>query len=256
MKKNIWILGEFDNELTNITINKLIEKFSDYKINLISIKPSFRRDYKRFINKLRRSSFKETCKRIIEILYRRKSFKKRKINLKNKINILFVKNYSSKDILKIIFKNKINFMLTMTDEIIPHNLILNLSHGIWNVHPGALPYYRGIGASDRMLLDNFFPVLTAHLIDEGIDTGPTLFEYQPNYSSCENIFQLKNKMINSSSDSYIEIIKLLTQGDKLNLNDVFFEESNISHRNFKNINKLVLEKNIKTLKKFNHDKIF
>ena len=35
MKKNIWILGEFDNELTNITIKKLIEKFSDYKINLI-----------------------------------------------------------------------------------------------------------------------------------------------------------------------------------------------------------------------------
>ena len=83
MKKNIWILGEFDNELTNITIKKLIEKFSDYKINLISIKPSYKRDYKRFLNKLKRSSFKETFKRIIEILNRRKRFKKKKINIIN-----------------------------------------------------------------------------------------------------------------------------------------------------------------------------
>ena len=255
MKKNIWILGEFDNELTNITIKKLIEKFSDYKINLISIKPSYKRDYKRFLNKLKRSSFKETFKRIIEILNRRKRFKKKKINLINKINILFVKNYSSKNILEIIFKDKIKFMLSMTDEIIPHNLIFNLSHGIWNVHPGALPYYSGVGASDRMILDNFLPVLTAHLIDEGIDTGLTLFECYPNYSSCKNIHQLNDVIINSSSDSYVEITKLLTKENKLSLKDFFFEESNICHRNLNNINKIVLNKNIKMLKKFNHDKI-
>lgn len=46
--------------------------------------------------------------------------------------------------------------------------------GFLNVHPGRLPQYRGNACPEWALLNGDPVVATAHLIDEGIDTGPVI----------------------------------------------------------------------------------
>jgi methionyl-tRNA formyltransferase len=48
------------------------------------------------------------------------------------------------------------------------------SIGFVNVHPGRLPAYRGNSCPEWALLEGQPVVTTAHLIDEGIDTGPVV----------------------------------------------------------------------------------
>ena len=50
-----------------------------------------------------------------------------------------------------------------------------------NAHPGENPTYRGLGSSERMLIDGYFMCIP-HLIDEGIDTGPIYKIFYPDYN--------------------------------------------------------------------------
>lgn len=46
--------------------------------------------------------------------------------------------------------------------------------GFLNVHPGRLPHYRGNSCPEWAIRHGDVVVATAHLIDEGIDTGPVI----------------------------------------------------------------------------------
>jgi methionyl-tRNA formyltransferase len=46
--------------------------------------------------------------------------------------------------------------------------------GFVNIHPGRLPAYRGNSCPEWALLEGQPVMATAHLIDEGIDTGPVI----------------------------------------------------------------------------------
>lgn len=53
--------------------------------------------------------------------------------------------------------------------------ILNAPRIGWiNVHPGALPIYRGSSCPEWAIHDGAEVVATAHLIDAGLDTGPVI----------------------------------------------------------------------------------
>jgi hypothetical protein len=59
-------------------------------------------------------------------------------------------------------------------------------NGILNVHPGKLPEYRGNSCPEWAVLNNDPVICTAHLIDEGVDTGPIIcareYEIKPEWS--------------------------------------------------------------------------
>jgi len=60
-------------------------------------------------------------------------------------------------------------------HIFPESLINVPTHGILNVHPGALPEYAGLFAPFRQMLDDRLNIgCTVHWIDRGIDTGPVV----------------------------------------------------------------------------------
>ena len=46
--------------------------------------------------------------------------------------------------------------------------------GTLNVHPGLLPFFRGVGVVGRAVLHNFPIGVTCHFVNAGIDTGPIL----------------------------------------------------------------------------------
>uniref|UniRef100_A0A7S1H081 phosphoribosylglycinamide formyltransferase 1 n=1 Tax=Thalassionema nitzschioides TaxID=33649 RepID=A0A7S1H081_9STRA len=52
------------------------------------------------------------------------------------------------------------------------------THGILNMHPGALPYYRGLYVDVRAMMRKLdFATTTVHEVDTGIDTGTFIDEY-------------------------------------------------------------------------------
>lgn len=68
---------------------------------------------------------------------------------------------------------------------------------LFNLHLGLSPYYRGVGT-------NFWPLhdgrpeyvgATVHLLDEGIDSGPILFQVRPTPSDEDDAHSLGNKTI-------------------------------------------------------------
>jgi methionyl-tRNA formyltransferase len=63
-------------------------------------------------------------------------------------------------------------------EIIDKNLLSLFPEGIINFHPGDLPAYRGCDAPEWQLLHGLPVICTAHLVDEGIDTGPIIAKRQ------------------------------------------------------------------------------
>ena len=63
-------------------------------------------------------------------------------------------------------------------EIIDKNLLPLFPEGIINFHPGDLPAYRGCDAPEWQLLHGLPVVCTAHLVDEGVDTGPIITKRQ------------------------------------------------------------------------------
>jgi methionyl-tRNA formyltransferase len=47
---------------------------------------------------------------------------------------------------------------------------------VLNAHGGPLPAFRGMNAAEWALFHGIRPSVTVHWMDEGIDTGPILFE--------------------------------------------------------------------------------
>jgi len=61
------------------------------------------------------------------------------------------------------------------DFIFRKHIIDIPKYGIFNVHPGELPKYRGVFASFRAMMNGEKKAgCTLHVLDEGIDTGPVI----------------------------------------------------------------------------------
>ncbi len=69
-----------------------------------------------------------------------------------------------------------DIILSVRNDFIFKKHIIDIPrHGIYNVHPGALPEYRGVYAPFRAMLNNEETAgCTLHRVDTGIDTGPVV----------------------------------------------------------------------------------
>lgn len=60
--------------------------------------------------------------------------------------------------------------------ILKGDILLAPRIGFLNIHPGRLPQYRGNSCPEWAIFNGEPVYVTAHLIDEGIDTGPVVIE--------------------------------------------------------------------------------
>lgn len=81
---------------------------------------------------------------------------------------------SDPDLLAFIKDNEIDLIVQGGVGILKQEILTAPKIGIINVHPGALPAYRGNSCPEWQLIHGKPIVATAHLIDEGIDTGPVV----------------------------------------------------------------------------------
>jgi len=129
------------------------------------------------------------------------------------------KEANSPYVYEVIKNFKPDILIVFGSSIIKEPLISLLPVGhIINLHLGISPYYRGSGT-------NFWPFVNDELeylgstilhLDAGIDTGDIICHVRPNIELNDNVHIVGCKIIKSSVESLIKIIKLLDGGKKLN----------------------------------------
>ncbi|RKE85551.1 formyltransferase family protein [Rhizobium sp. AG855] len=82
---------------------------------------------------------------------------------------------------------------------------------LFNLHLGLSPYYRGVGTNFWPLHDGLpeYVGATIHLLDEGIDSGPILFQVRPNPSPDDDPHSLGNKTIAKATKALADRLHLL-----------------------------------------------
>lgn len=94
----------------------------------------------------------------------------------NKIEIFNCENINTPEAMEFIKKHQPDIIISAYFSQIIEAEILNLpKHGVWNIHPGYLPKYRGALSYFWVLKNNEKKAgVTIHRMDEGIDTGGIL----------------------------------------------------------------------------------
>jgi hypothetical protein len=102
------------------------------------------------------------------------------------------------------------------DFIFRKHIIDIPKYGILNIHPGALPRYRGVYASFRAMMQGENQAgCTLHVIDEGIDTGPVIgIRYLPIDYSKSVLWHIAN-LYPLGIDLFSELIPKIEKGETI-----------------------------------------
>jgi methionyl-tRNA formyltransferase len=129
------------------------------------------------------------------------------------------KEANSPYVYEVIKNFKPDILIVFGSSIIKESLIslLPAGHTI-NLHLGMSPYYRGSGTNFWPFVNNELEYLGSTILhlDSGIDTGDIICHVRPKIELDDNVHILGCKIIKSSAESLIKIIKLLDEGKKLN----------------------------------------
>ena len=114
-----------------------------------------------------------------------------------KLNIdYFNFDHDSNECLNLLTKIKPKIGLISGARILPNSVIKLFEKGIINFHPGDIPKIRGLNSSLRAIKFNHLQVVTAHLIDDKIDSGTILFKSQIEIDVKDTIFDINEKLYN------------------------------------------------------------
>lgn len=236
MTKTIGILGMPDNETTPLLIQGLQEQ--GVKIDFVVYwKPSTKDQYLRLKKKLKLAGLIPMLGRIYYALIKSKFKKKHcQINhnfishnsiLTNNIRKHYVPNHNSEECLKALKQEKVDILILATDAIIRKKILEIPSIATLNGHPGWVPMFRGLGSNFFQLEKGYFPAISVHQVDEGIDTGPL---FQRRYLEI-NPKQKLSKITQELQDfKYVVLADVIKQisNNKIKYIDTFTEQSNMT----------------------------
>jgi len=158
-------------------------------------------------------------------LYKKNNLIKKHVDLRNKTEKLFFKNFIKKNKkynfikikkksindeknINLIKKEKMQYIITYGCSIISSAFINKFKNKIFNVHLGLSPYYKGSGT-------NFFPFVNNELqfcgstimqISKKIDSGKIIHQVRPDLSTNDNIHTIGNKIIVKTAKELCKII--------------------------------------------------
>ena len=100
--------------------------------------------------------------------------------------------------------------------IIPGNILSIPKNGFLNVHPSALPRWRGAAPIQRTLMagDKYTAVCIMQM-DEGLDTGPILMREDLDISEDDNSGTLTKLCAEIGGDLLLQVLGLISQGGAL-----------------------------------------
>ena len=194
--------------------NKIIIKYSkyDYPFKIVILSYNFRK------RRLKESTFSY-------LVYIIKRAIKNSYLLKRLFYLIRTKYYykaikggltNSKRLIKILKKLKPDYIIICGGGILSDDVIRIPKYGIINVHPGFLPYVRGVDVLYHSIINNYPLGATAHFIDNGIDTGDIICNKLININKNDSMNQLKSKMQDKVIELYLEIFYRIIFGKPLN----------------------------------------
>jgi len=86
-------------------------------------------------------------------------------------------------------------------------------HGIFNLHCGKLPEYRGRAPISRTIMNGDKDLIASlHKIDEGVDSGPIAIETKIKITLKDDVNTLYKKFSGNSYKSIVELLRSLQKG--------------------------------------------
>ncbi|MBS1491895.1 MAG: methionyl-tRNA formyltransferase [Bacteroidetes bacterium] len=86
-------------------------------------------------------------------------------------------------------------------------------YGIFNLHCGKLPEYRGRAPISRTIMNGDENLIASlHKIDEGVDSGPVAIETKIKITLKDDVNTLYEKFSENSYKSIVELLKILKNG--------------------------------------------
>ncbi len=165
--------------------------------------------------------------------YKTNDKKLKKIAKKNKIKFYKEKNINSKKFFKILKKEKLDLLVSMSfDQIFKKKVINLVNKKIINCHAGKLPFYRGRNVLNWVLINGEKEFgITTHFINESIDEGNVI---------------MQKKFLIKKNDNYNTLLK---KSHKECAKILFETIKKIQRKNFKSVPQKMLSKNFSYFKK-------
>ncbi|BBD08252.1 formyltransferase family protein [Desulfovibrio ferrophilus] len=110
-----------------------------------------------------------------------------------------------------------DIMLSNRFDLIFRTEAINVPRlGLFNLHPGALPQYRGLYAPFRALVNGESRMgCTLHAIDPGIDTGPVMDIAWINADRSKSVFWHYVQLYMGGADIFAELMTKLEDGQEI-----------------------------------------
>jgi folate-dependent phosphoribosylglycinamide formyltransferase PurN len=96
-----------------------------------------------------------------------------------------------------------------TPRRIGRPLIESTPGGVLNVHPGILPKYRGATCCEWAIYHDDPVGVTAHFMDEGLDSGPIIFDRVLKVSPGESYRDVRVALYGLALDTVVEAVRLI-----------------------------------------------
>jgi len=111
------------------------------------------------------------------------------------IPIIYCNNLNDTIVINTLQKLKPDIVVFTGGGLIRNDILMNSGAGVLNCHMGVLPQYRGMDVVEWPILENNFDQIgmTAHFMDNGVDTGDILHVKKIEIDPCKNIKQLRDK---------------------------------------------------------------
>lgn len=121
--------------------------------------------------------------------------------------------HNDPEVIEIIKKNEIDLGIIAGARILKKNTIDVFKVGILNVHPGVLPYVRGLDTLKWSIYNDHPIGVTAHLIDEKVDAGRIIRVKEVGLYSDDTLIDISLRLYETGVDMLKESIADLQSKD-------------------------------------------
>ena len=136
----------------------------------------------------------------------------RKICNNNEIPYLIVKDPNDKNSIEFLRKQKPEIILSIGSHILRKPFLVIPPKGVFNVHKGILPEYRGIGGTEWPIIEGRLEDvglgITLHIMERGIDTGPVILKRRIPIDNCNTINKVESKYLPEMVDLMISGVRM------------------------------------------------
>ncbi len=135
----------------------------------------------------------------------------KQVALENNLEILQPEKASDRDFCEVVKKKAPDVIIVIAfGQILKKELLSIPGWGVINIHASLLPRYRGAAPIQRAIMnDESLTGLTVMLMDEGLDTGPILYQEEVPIMRDETAGELHDRLALKSGEMIVKSLRLL-----------------------------------------------